>query len=101
MQSSNQNITCPHCGRPMRLQTARRGRNAGHQFYGCTGFPDYCRKIVDVSDITGGNGQPSSLDNDVASPKQPSMGADNGLGGQADSARINPRIRVSSLGVPD
>src|SRR3974390_290810 len=30
---------CPECGRPMQLRTARRGPNAGGQFWGCTGYP--------------------------------------------------------------
>ena len=29
----------PDCGRPMVLRTARRGRSAGSQFWGCAGFP--------------------------------------------------------------
>lgn len=31
---------CPLCGKPMALRTARKGRNAGSQFWGCTDFPD-------------------------------------------------------------
>lgn len=38
---------CPDCGRPMVLRTARTGRNEGHQFWGCSGFPS-CRAIVDL-----------------------------------------------------
>ncbi len=34
--------TCPLCGSRMVLRTARRGANAGSQFYGCSRFPD-CR----------------------------------------------------------
>jgi restriction system protein len=33
---------CPRCGKTLVLRTARRGKNAGQQFYGCSGFPD-CR----------------------------------------------------------
>jgi len=36
--------TCPKCGAPMVLRTARRGANAGNQFYGCTRYPD-CKGI--------------------------------------------------------
>jgi ssDNA-binding Zn-finger/Zn-ribbon topoisomerase 1 len=36
---------CPLCGRKMTLRTARRGNNAGSQFWGCTGYPK-CRGIV-------------------------------------------------------
>lgn len=33
---------CPQCGQPMALRTARKGPNAGAQFWGCTAYPD-CR----------------------------------------------------------
>ncbi len=32
--------TCPQCGKLMALRTARAGKNAGSQFWGCTGYPD-------------------------------------------------------------
>ncbi len=31
---------CPKCGKPMALRTAKQGKNAGQQFWGCTGYPD-------------------------------------------------------------
>jgi len=37
---------CPICRSPMRLRTARRGKNAGSQFWGCSRFPD-CHGILD------------------------------------------------------
>ena len=37
--------TCPLCGQPMVLRTARRGTHAGTQFWGCTGYPK-CRGTV-------------------------------------------------------
>jgi len=33
---------CPECGRPMTRRRARAGRNAGKEFWGCTGYPE-CR----------------------------------------------------------
>ncbi|MGO8835995.1 MAG: restriction endonuclease [Limisphaerales bacterium] len=30
---------CPECGKPMVLRTARRGVNAGNQFWGCSAYP--------------------------------------------------------------
>ena len=33
---------CPKCGKPMRKRVARRGENAGNEFWSCTGWPD-CR----------------------------------------------------------
>lgn len=35
---------CPKCGSPMVLRTARRGANAGSQFYGCSRYPQ-CKGI--------------------------------------------------------
>jgi restriction system protein len=32
--------TCPMCQSPMKLRTAKRGKNAGSQFWGCSRFPD-------------------------------------------------------------
>ena len=31
--------SCPLCGKPMALRTACKGRHAGKQFWGCSGFP--------------------------------------------------------------
>ena len=31
---------CPLCGKLMTLRTARQGKNAGSQFWGCTGYPE-------------------------------------------------------------
>lgn len=39
--------TCPECGGPMVLRTARRGGNAGNQFWGCSSYPT-CKGIVGV-----------------------------------------------------
>lgn len=37
---------CPKCGRPMVLRTAQKGKNAGQQFWGCSGYPD-CKGVVE------------------------------------------------------
>jgi hypothetical protein len=37
--------TCPKCGSPMALRRARRGTNAGQQFWGYTNYPS-CRAVV-------------------------------------------------------
>lgn len=39
--------SCPECGKMMALRTARTGRNAGSQFWGCTAYPE-CRGTVAV-----------------------------------------------------
>lgn len=38
---------CPECGKKLIIRTARKGKNAGNQFYGCSGFP-MCRYIKDI-----------------------------------------------------
>lgn len=32
-------LICPFCGNKLVLRTAKKGTNAGHQFYGCSGYP--------------------------------------------------------------
>jgi restriction system protein len=38
---------CPECGKPMVLRTAQKGKSAGKQFWGCSGYPD-CKGLVDI-----------------------------------------------------
>jgi four helix bundle suffix protein len=38
---------CPQCGKPMALRTAKTGKNAGNQFWGCTTYPD-CKGTAPV-----------------------------------------------------
>ena len=55
---------CPRCGKPMALRTARKGPQAGSQFWGCSGYPG-CKgtKALDGSggsdptDRSGGSGK--------------------------------------------
>lgn len=39
--------TCPRCGAAMVLRTAKRGGNAGGQFWGCSAYPK-CRGVVEA-----------------------------------------------------
>ena len=39
--------TCPRCGKPLVLRTAKKGANAGSQFWGCSGYPS-CRYTAQV-----------------------------------------------------
>jgi restriction endonuclease Mrr len=39
--------TCPSCGIKMRLRTARQGKNAGHQFWGCRNYPR-CKRLFNI-----------------------------------------------------
>ena len=44
-QSASNTSTCSRCGSPMVLRTARKGKNAGSQFWGCSGYPN-CRYTI-------------------------------------------------------
>lgn len=39
--------SCPSCGNPMVLRTARKGKNAGKQFWGCSKYPE-CAGMVEL-----------------------------------------------------
>ncbi|WP_226860267.1 topoisomerase DNA-binding C4 zinc finger domain-containing protein [Desulfoluna spongiiphila] len=39
--------TCPRCGGELILRTAKKGPNAGLQFYGCVSFPK-CRHTEQI-----------------------------------------------------
>lgn len=38
-KSTSTEKICPKCGKPLALKTAKKGANAGKQFWGCSGFP--------------------------------------------------------------
>lgn len=38
---------CPQCGKPTALRTAKTGKNAGKQFWGCTAYPE-CKGVVNL-----------------------------------------------------
>ena len=39
--------TCPKCGKQMIMRKAQSGANAGHSFWGCSGYPT-CKSIVNI-----------------------------------------------------
>lgn len=43
----SEELKCPRCGSPLVLRTAKKGDNAGNQFYGCSSFPK-CRYIQNI-----------------------------------------------------
>lgn len=45
---SAQAPACPLCAKPMVLRTAKRGANAGGEFWGCTGYPS-CRSTRPIN----------------------------------------------------
>jgi predicted RNA-binding Zn-ribbon protein involved in translation (DUF1610 family) len=48
LRRNRENPICPRCGKEMVLRTARKGRNAGGTFWGCSGFPS-CKGMKDVA----------------------------------------------------
>ncbi len=40
--------TCPKCGSEMILRTAKKGKNTGKQFWGCSRFPN-CRGVLKIA----------------------------------------------------
>ncbi|SCZ77507.1 NERD domain-containing protein [Pseudobutyrivibrio xylanivorans] len=44
---TEQKLICPKCGGELVLRTAKKGDNAGNQFYGCSNFPK-CRFIMNI-----------------------------------------------------
>ena len=48
-KEEQQELICPRCGSALVLRTARKGKNAGNQFYGCSNFPK-CRYIQDIKE---------------------------------------------------
>lgn len=48
LKSNAMQPVCPRCGKEMALRTARKGRNAGSQFWGCTGYPK-CKATKQIS----------------------------------------------------
>ena len=49
--SKKKKKVCPRCGAKLTLRTAKRGNNAGNQFYGCSAFPK-CRYIMNITNQT-------------------------------------------------
>jgi hypothetical protein len=47
-KESNSNKECPKCGSPMVLREAKKGKNIGKKFWGCSKFPK-CRAIVNIT----------------------------------------------------
>ncbi len=40
-------VICPKCGAEMVIRTAKKGSNAGNQFYGCSNYPS-CKSILPI-----------------------------------------------------
>lgn len=45
--ASDPAVSCPRCGSSMVKRTAKRGQNAGREFWGCSRFPK-CRSVMDL-----------------------------------------------------
>lgn len=48
LRENERNPTCPRCGKPMVVRTARRGPNSGGQFWGCSMYP-HCRATKNIT----------------------------------------------------
>ena len=59
--SDQESPACPACGKPMRRRTARKGPNAGQDFWGCTGYPD-CRGSLGIEEFTDGSDRSDMAD---------------------------------------
>lgn len=46
---SKEDLICPRSSSKLVLRTAKKGENAGKQFYGCSNYPK-CRYIMQVDD---------------------------------------------------
>jgi ATP-dependent DNA helicase RecQ len=57
----SESIKCTDCGAAMVLRTARKGRNRGKQFYGCSAYPR-CRTIIDLSEVNSNVGDSDKKD---------------------------------------
>ena len=62
-------VLCPMCGSRMVLRTARRGRNAGRQFYGCFRYPN-CTGTRDIAEESAFDPQTSDPDPTLRSRPQ-------------------------------
>ena len=47
VHSQSDGLVCPRCGSKLVIRTAKRGTRAGHQFYGCSTFPQ-CRYTKNI-----------------------------------------------------
>ena len=59
--------SCPECSSDMVLRTARRGSNAGNQFWGCSSFPR-CKGIVSLDTEEPQPGTASSANETETTP---------------------------------
>lgn len=62
---------CPLCGKRMHRRSAKQGPHAGHDFWGCSGYPE-CKGIRDIprsSDKSGSSDTSDSLDKSDSSDR--------------------------------
>lgn len=49
-RANSKTPVCPECSKPMVLRTARKGPNAGSQFWGCCGYPK-CKGVRQLEEL--------------------------------------------------
>lgn len=79
--SDERALPCPKCDAPMVRRVAKRGKNAGNEFWGCSTLPK-CRSIVPIEDAADGN----SVDDQVCPFSSPPPDPPKGLLRKALSA---------------
>ena len=101
---SRQLPTCPRCGKPMALRTARKGAHAGSQFWGCTGYPE-CKgtrrleasggsELTDQSRGSHEHGRPKGAEDPAAGGEAVPREAGLRLSRQLGGAREQPQHRA-------
>ena len=84
-QSSDQTTervpNCPKCDRPMVRRTARRGANAGGEFWGCSEFPR-CRGIVQDEPPVDAPAEKDASAPQQRTPDKPEEAADSDAAGK-------------------
>lgn len=95
-------MECPECGRPMRLRTARRGRNAGGHFWGCTGYPE-CTQTSPFEDTAAEPpiGEGDKVDDGRRSPPRHRVTWQDGTLDRAGHVCFHATAGASLRAVPD
>jgi len=63
--TSTESPRCPVCGSAMARRTARKGANAGHDFWGCTRYRvDECPGTIDIAPGAAGESVPGAFSQD-------------------------------------
>ena len=59
---------CPDCAQPMKKRMARKGRNAGNEFWGCSTYPK-CKGTLSINDGSESSAETSTADTQQSSSR--------------------------------